>query len=160
MLRIVLPFPLLQSLSKLHFYVKKKPLTLVNGFLCSGDWTRTSDLRVMSPTSYLLLYPAMWTANIQWFICLIKTSRKNYLGCRLSLLSLKCLPSGINNSMDALNNFFTKSYPLYRMANVYSAHWWRSFSGLLFQDFFRIDILDMPSLLLQESTMIKRQKER
>ena len=28
-------------------------------FSSSGDWTRTSDLRVMSPTSYLLLYPAM-----------------------------------------------------------------------------------------------------
>ena len=27
--------------------------------VCSGSWTRTSDLRVMSPTSYLLLYPAM-----------------------------------------------------------------------------------------------------
>ncbi len=25
----------------------------------SGDWTRTSDLRVMSPTSYQLLYPAI-----------------------------------------------------------------------------------------------------
>ncbi len=25
----------------------------------SGNWTRTSDLRVMSPTSYLLLYPAI-----------------------------------------------------------------------------------------------------
>ena len=28
-------------------------------FFCSGNWTRTSDLRVMSPTSYLLLYPAI-----------------------------------------------------------------------------------------------------
>ena len=37
-------------------------------FASSGDWTRTSDLRVMSPTSYLLLYPAMWTANIQRFL--------------------------------------------------------------------------------------------
>ena len=25
----------------------------------SGSWTRTSDLRVMSPTSYLLLYPVI-----------------------------------------------------------------------------------------------------
>ncbi len=31
--------------------------------LSSGDWTRTSDLWVMSPTSYLLLYPAIWSAN-------------------------------------------------------------------------------------------------
>ncbi len=28
-------------------------------FASSGNWTRTSDLRVMSPTSYLLLYPAI-----------------------------------------------------------------------------------------------------
>jgi len=33
-------------------------------FLSSGDWTRTSDLRVMSPTSYLLLYPAIYIFNI------------------------------------------------------------------------------------------------
>ena len=26
----------------------------------SGGWTRTNDLRVMSPTSYHLLYPAMF----------------------------------------------------------------------------------------------------
>ena len=26
----------------------------------SGGWTRTNDLRVMSPTSYQLLYPAMF----------------------------------------------------------------------------------------------------
>ena len=52
---------------------KKKPPTCVDGFLCSGDWTRTSDLRVMSPTSYLLLYPAMWTANIQRFIDLFNS---------------------------------------------------------------------------------------
>jgi hypothetical protein len=32
----------------------KKPLDFSRGFLCSGNWTRTSDLRVMSPTSYLL----------------------------------------------------------------------------------------------------------
>ena len=52
---------------------KKKAIDSVDGFLCSGDWTRTSDLRVMSPTSYLLLYPAMWTANIRRFIGLIKS---------------------------------------------------------------------------------------
>ncbi len=42
-------------------------------FTSSGDWTRTSDLRVMSPTSYLLLYPAIWTANIQPFLFLTIT---------------------------------------------------------------------------------------
>ena len=35
--------------------------------VCSGSRTRTCDLRVMSPTSYLLLYPALWTAKIQNF---------------------------------------------------------------------------------------------
>ncbi len=34
--------------------------------LSSGNWTRTSDLRVMSPTSYLLLYPAIWVFNISF----------------------------------------------------------------------------------------------
>ena len=33
-------------------------------YLCSESWTRTSDLRVMSPTSYLLLYLAMLTVQI------------------------------------------------------------------------------------------------
>jgi hypothetical protein len=37
----------------------KKPVVFTTGFTCSGNWTRTSDLRVMSPTSYLLLYPAI-----------------------------------------------------------------------------------------------------
>ena len=31
---------------------------------CSGRRTRTTDLRVMSPTSYQLLYPAMWSAKV------------------------------------------------------------------------------------------------
>jgi hypothetical protein len=46
----------------------KKPLDFSRGFLCSGNWTRTSDLRVMSPTSYLLLYPAISTAKIQYYL--------------------------------------------------------------------------------------------
>jgi hypothetical protein len=32
---------------------------LIRNYLSSEDWTRTSDLRVMSPTSYLLLYLAI-----------------------------------------------------------------------------------------------------
>ena len=32
-------------------------------FASSGNWTRTSDLRVMSPTSYLLLYPAIYVVR-------------------------------------------------------------------------------------------------
>lgn len=47
----------------------KKPPSFESGFaLCSGSWTRTSDLWVMSPTSYQLLHPAVslnWSANIQ-----------------------------------------------------------------------------------------------
>ena len=43
----------------------KKELTFQLTLRSSGNWTRTSDLRVMSPTSYLLLYPAIWIANIQ-----------------------------------------------------------------------------------------------
>ena len=31
-----------------------------NGLFSSGDWTRTSDLWVMSPTSYQLLHPALF----------------------------------------------------------------------------------------------------
>jgi hypothetical protein len=31
----------------------------LTGFLCSGGPTRTDDLRVMSPTSYQLLHPAL-----------------------------------------------------------------------------------------------------
>ena len=34
-------------------------------YLCSGGRIRTSDLRVMSPTSYQLLYPAVFgTAKV------------------------------------------------------------------------------------------------
>ena len=44
----------------------------------SGNWTRTSDLRVMSPTSYLLLYPAMWTTNIQPFLCVDQKIKSFY----------------------------------------------------------------------------------
>ena len=36
-------------------------------FLRSGGRTRTYDLRVMSPTSYRLLYSAMWSAKIGTF---------------------------------------------------------------------------------------------
>ncbi len=53
--------------ASIGFGAKKKPLDFSRGFLRSGSRTRTCDLRVMSPTSYLLLYPAMWTANIQRF---------------------------------------------------------------------------------------------
>ena len=41
-------------------YGIKKPESNDSGFLCSGDRTRTCDLRVMSPTSSQLLHPAMY----------------------------------------------------------------------------------------------------
>ena len=37
------------------------------GLFSSGGRTRTCDLRVMSPTSYQLLYPAMWNAKVGTF---------------------------------------------------------------------------------------------
>ena len=42
-----------------EFYPQKNQ-TLSYLVCSSGDWTRTSDLWVMSPTSYLLLYPAIY----------------------------------------------------------------------------------------------------
>ena len=37
-----------------------------NGLFGSGDWTRTSDLWVMSPTSYQLLHPALfWCRKVK-----------------------------------------------------------------------------------------------
>ncbi len=75
-------FPCSQAQTSLACSQRKKPATFVDGFLCSGDWTRTSDLRVMSPTSYLLLYPAIWTAKIQRFFSIIKISKENYLSRR------------------------------------------------------------------------------
>ena len=54
--------------------IKKRPYKSITVLIVysSGDWTRTSDLRVMSPTSYLLLYPAMWSTNIRWFLRLTR----------------------------------------------------------------------------------------
>ena len=43
----------------LHFN-KKKSLSFDKDFFGSGSRTRTCDLRVMSPTSYQLLYPAIY----------------------------------------------------------------------------------------------------
>ena len=37
------------------------------GLFSSGGRTRTYDLRVMSPTSYRLLYSAMWSAKVGTF---------------------------------------------------------------------------------------------
>ena len=43
---------------------KTKKAQQMLGFLSSGNRTRTCDLRVMSPTSCLLLYPAMFRVQI------------------------------------------------------------------------------------------------
>lgn len=46
---------------------EKKEKSFNFSFFSSGGRTRTCDLRVMSPTSYRLLYPAMWTAKVRSF---------------------------------------------------------------------------------------------
>ena len=52
--------------SKLGLILEMKKATnfSVNGFLSSGGRTRTYDLRVMSPTSYQLLHPAMYILKL------------------------------------------------------------------------------------------------
>lgn len=55
-------------LKKTFNLLQKKREPKLDSLCSSGDWTRTSDLRVMSPTSYLLLYPAIWTAKVQPFL--------------------------------------------------------------------------------------------
>ena len=47
-----------QSLPSPKQHKKGQILRLV--LFSSGGWTRTNDLRVMSPTSYQLLYPAIF----------------------------------------------------------------------------------------------------
>ena len=43
-----------------YLSLKQKKRVTISDYSCSsGNWTRTSDLRVMSPTSYLLLYPVI-----------------------------------------------------------------------------------------------------
>ena len=41
--------------------MKKALSQKTEGFPCSGGQTRTDDLRVMSPTSYQLLHPAIYS---------------------------------------------------------------------------------------------------
>ena len=48
------------SYGLIQFHPIKKPEPNDSGFPCSGDTTRTCDLRVMSPTSYQLLHPAIY----------------------------------------------------------------------------------------------------
>ena len=48
------------SYGLIQFHLIKKPEPNDSGFPCSGDTTRTCDLRVMSPTSYQLLHPTIY----------------------------------------------------------------------------------------------------
>ncbi len=66
-------FNLHSSLRHDSVYGIKKPEPNDSGFLCSGDRTRTCDLRVMSPTSSQLLHPAMYLhCSISIFIRVIR----------------------------------------------------------------------------------------
>ena len=60
-LRLCISIPLFDSLkTQIIIEFKAKKRVTISDYSCSsGNWTRTSDLRVMSPTSYLLLYPAI-----------------------------------------------------------------------------------------------------
>ena len=67
----------------------------------SGNWTRTSDLRVMSPTSYLLLYPAIYRYRFVSFCeCkdrnLLQLCKQNtffyFLGKKTSAIIQRALP--------------------------------------------------------------------
>ena len=63
----------------------KALMLCIRAFPCSGGRTRTDGLRVMSPTSYQLLHPAMWTANVRKLCCRCqkwlkyKTRKRKYL---------------------------------------------------------------------------------
>ena len=58
--------PYYQVVTRSQKTKKRQILRLVS--LCSGGRTRTYDLRVMSPTSYQLLYPAMFVnAKVRFY---------------------------------------------------------------------------------------------
>jgi hypothetical protein len=50
---------------------------LLTGTSCSGGRTRTHDLRVMSPTSYQLLYPTVY----------FKTACVGFVGTKIAIFS-------------------------------------------------------------------------
>ena len=54
-----------RALTPLQASIQKKEQTLRFVLFSSGGRTRTSGLRVMSPTSYQLLYPAMYRLMVQ-----------------------------------------------------------------------------------------------
>ena len=74
--------------SKAHIitgYVDKKRRgsynDIVTSSLSSGGRTRTSGLRVMGPTSYQLLYPAMYFTIRQLFLTYPNFYRKKMVAC-------------------------------------------------------------------------------
>ena len=56
-----------RSATPLLLFKLKIPIVGLGFFSC-GDRTRTYDLRVMSPTSYQLLHPAMWRKDTSFFV--------------------------------------------------------------------------------------------
>jgi GTPase len=69
-------------ISNSKIYIIKKAPDFSEAFRCSGGPTRTDDLRVMSPMSYQLLYPAIY--------CLLIVSRLKE--CKYNILFL-CIPN-------------------------------------------------------------------
>ena len=72
--------------------------------ICSGGRTRTSGLRVMSPTSYQLLYPAMWNAKVR---NIFETA--NFYFKNSAIPSMSCLS---NDFWTPLDRFLTWMMPL------------------------------------------------
>ena len=72
---------ILRTISRPSFHSQSKPTVKDNisknvvlrwELFCSGDWTRTSDLKVMSLASFQLLYPAIWILYFLFLICFTK----------------------------------------------------------------------------------------
>ena len=64
-IRLIFPFGIKIKFRLVHYTAKKDPLEInLMGLFGSGDRTRTYDLRVMSPTSYQLLHPAIYLLAI------------------------------------------------------------------------------------------------
>ncbi len=66
---LFLHFHLLLKACYQRFWKCKKPVITDWLFSCSGDRTRTCDLRVMSPTSSQLLHPAMYLSLLYFNLC-------------------------------------------------------------------------------------------
>lgn len=73
----------------------------------SGNRTRTCDLRVMSPTSCLLLYPAIYGKNIIFFKNL--KSQSDFFR-NLLILYAVCFECKYTTIIDTRNKKFKKSF--------------------------------------------------